>query len=381
MTSRPERTAVLVSSANALQPGGGGVQRCTREYVALAAAAGWTVHPVAYDYDRRPAVRLARLLRPHPYRNLIPPETAARAAAEVRRTGAGWVFLNQVEAGLLARPLAAALAGSAVRVALLSHGADSTDGIHDARMRAGGAAADALADADLLRVGRQLGAELEMHSASDVVFCLSEVDLEIARWLGGRRVVALPRVVVPEPLDWRPVAGRLGTVSTLDHGPNVEGIERTAAALDAAGRADVRLRLVGRPSAAGEALARRFRCLDYLGPLDDAAFAAEAATWCAFLNPIHCFARGSSTKLAVPLAWELPLVTTRAGARGYRWDEALVPIHEDAAAFAAAALRAADPAEAARLRDGVRRLAAGSPRLTDLVSLFNGALDGAPRPA
>jgi hypothetical protein len=177
------------------------------------------------------------------------------------------------------------------------------------------------------------------------------------------------------------VPGRLGTVSTLDHGPNLEGIERTAAAFDATGRPEVRLRLVGRPTTAGEALARRFRCLDYLGPLDDAAFAAEAATWCAFLNPIHCFARGSSTKLAVPLAWELPVVTTRAGARGYRWDESLVPLHEDAAAFAAAALRAADPAEAARLREGVRRLAAGSPRLADLVSLFNGALDGAPRPA
>lgn len=381
MTPPFERTAVFVSSANALQPSGGGVQRCTREYQALAQAAGWTLNTVAFEFDRTPSVRLQRLLRPRPYRNVIPPETVARAVAETRRTGAGWVFLNQVDVGALVRPLAAALAGTGVRIALLSHGADSTDTLHNARLRAGGPRVEALADADLRMVGWQLGAELEMHSASDVVFCLSQVDLEIARWLGGRRVVALPRVVAPQPLDWRPVPGRLGTVSTLDHGPNVEGIELTAAALDAAGRTDVRLRVVGRPAAAGEALARRFRCLDYLGPLDDAALQTEAATWCAFLNPIHCFARGCSTKLAVPLAWELPVVTTRAGARGYRWDEAHVPLHEDAVSFAAAALRVADVAEAARVREGVRRLAAGSPRLADLVELFNRALDGVPRSA
>lgn len=377
MTSRSDRTAILISSANALEPIGGGVQRCSREYVALATEAGWRLHSITYGYDRRPAVRLARLLRPRPYRNLIPPETLHRTIDAVRQHRAGWVFLNQVEAGPLARPLANALAGSRARIALLSHGADSTDGIHRARMRSGSTAANALADAELIRVGRQLGAELEMHTASDVVFCLSEVDREIARWLGGRSVVVLPRVVVPAPLVWRPVAGRLGTVSTLDHEPNVEGIEMTAAALDASGRSDLRLRLVGRPDAQGKALARRFRCIDYRGSLDDAAFAAEAATWCAFLNPIHCFARGSSTKLAVPLAWELPVVTTRAGARGYRWDESLVPLHADPASFAAAAFRAADPAEAARMREGVRRLAAASPRLSDLVTVFNGALDSA----
>ena len=373
-------TAVFVTSANAMEPDGGGVQRCTREYLSLARAAGWTVHPVVYDFDRRPLTRLRRLLAPRPFRNLIPPDTLARTTALVRETGASWVFLNEVEAGPLARPLADILRPSGIRLAILSHGADSTDFIHQARTRATVLGLERIHDKDALKLGRQLAVELEMHSAVDAVFCLSELDREVARWLGAPRVTVIPRAVEPAPLDWKPVAGRLGTVSTLVHAPNVEGIEATAAAIDASGCSDVRFRLVGGPPEAGNKLASRYRCIDYLGPLDEAAFAKEASTWCAFLNPIHCFARGCSTKLAVPLGWQIPIATTRAGARGYVWDESLVPLWDGPEAFAAGALALADPAAAAALRPGVQQLAARSPSIGALVSLFNDTLSFPGRP-
>jgi hypothetical protein len=51
--------------------------------------------------------------------------------------------------------------------------------------------------------------------------------------------------------------------------------------------------------------------------LSDTELRAEAATWSAFLNPIFCQARGCSTKLATALGWEIPIVTTPVGARGY----------------------------------------------------------------
>lgn len=374
MNTPISRTAVFVTSANAMEPDGGGVQRCTREYLSLARAAGWTVHPVVYDFDRRPLTRLRRLLAPRPFQNLIPPDTLARTTACVRDTGAGWVFLNEVEAGPLARPLAEILRPHGVRLAILSHGADSTDFIHQARTRAAARGLERIRDRDALKLGRVLAGELEMHSAVDAVFCLSELDREVARWLGAPRVTVIPRVVDPAPLDWKPVAGRLGTVSTLVHAPNVEGIMATAASIDASGRKDVRFRLVGGPREAGLNLANRYRCIDYLGPLDEAAFATEASTWCAFLNPIHCFARGCSTKLAVPLGWQIPVATTRAGARGYVWDESLVPLWDGPEAFAAGALELADPVAAAALRPGVQQLSARSPSIGDLVSLFNGTL-------
>jgi len=368
------QTAVFVTSANAMEPGGGGVQRCTREYLSLARSAGWTVHPLVYDFDRRPLVRLRRLLMPRPFQNLIPRDTLARTITRARETGASWIFLNEVEAGPLARPLAEILRPSGVRLAILSHGADSTDFIHQARTRAAVRGLDRIHDGDALKLGRQLAVELEMHSAVDAVFCLSELDREVARWLGAPRATVIPRVIDSFPLDWKPVAGRLGTVSTLVHAPNIEGIEATAASIDASGRKDIRFRLVGGPPEAGNNLANRYRCIDYLGPLDDAAFAAEASTWCAFLNPIHCFARGCSTKLAVPLGWQIPIATTRAGARGYVWDESLVPLLDGPEAFAAEALGLADPAVAAILRPGVQQLAARSPAPGTLVSLFNDTL-------
>lgn len=373
MPTFDDRSAVFVSGENAMEPEGGGVQRCTREYVALARAAGWKLTPVIYAIDRRPAVRLRRKLRPAPYRNLLPPEHVARVVAAVRETRARWIFLNQTEAGPFAPPLLQALATEGVKIALLSHGADSTDYLHTIRTRATDAGR-APTRTEARWLGQQLFAEMEHHRACDVVFCLSEVDREIARWLGAPRVHVLPRIVEPAPLDWQPVANRVGTVSTLVHAPNAEGILRLAEELDAA-RAGVRLRLVGSPRSAGEAMARRHPAIEYLGPLSDAEFAREASTWCAFVNPIFCVARGCSTKLAVPLSWHLPVVTTPAGARGYVWDEGLVPLLDTPAQVAAETIRLADLAAARAARERVQALARKSPTLADLAGQFSRQLD------
>jgi hypothetical protein len=76
-------------------------------------------------------------------------------------------------------------------------------------------------------------------------------------------------------------------------------------------------------------LARRHGFVDYLGPLNDDALRAEAATWCCFVNPIFVYSKGCSTKLAVALGWGLPIATTRYGARGYLWDEGAIPLADD----------------------------------------------------
>jgi len=59
----------------------------------------------------------------------------------------------------------------------------------------------------------------------------------------------------------------------------------------------------------------------------------------------------------VPLSWRLPLATTRAGARGYVWDENLVPLAETPADLAQLARQLSDPAQAARQRHAVEALA------------------------
>lgn len=372
MTQLDWRRAVFITADYAVEPQGGGVQRCTREYVAVAEAAGFCLQHVSYTFDRRLTARLRRRLRQRPYQDLIPAEFVASAIERVRAARAGWVFFNQIEAAQLA-PALDHLRADGHRFALLSHGVDSSDQLHTVRLEKPLGADGQPPAREALWLGRQLFAELGQHRCFDVVFCLSETDRLFAQWLGAASVHVLPRLVTPAPLDWQPCGGRIGTVGTLVHAPNREGLDLFCRAL-VEQNSRVRLRLVGRPGEVGRELAARYACIDYLGGLDDQALAAEAATWCAFVNPIFCYPRGCSTKLAVPLGWELPIATTRAGARGYVWDEALVPLAETPAELARLAARLAEPSEAARLREGVRVLAARSPTLSALATMFGGAL-------
>jgi len=358
---------VFVTANYSLQPEGGGVQRCTREYLALLRAAGIALEIEGYSFDQAPLSRLRRKYFARPYRDLLPPNLPERVIRRARATGARWVFINQTEAGPII-PALAPLQAEGVRIVLLSHGPDSSDYLHEARIRAEVEGGGKISRGDAAWLGAQLFAELHHHQPCDLVFCLSVNDQNAERWLGARRVHWLPRTVEAEPLSWAPIADRIGTVGTLDHAPNVEGILEFCRTLEAVSPGSLRLRLVGRPTDAGQRIADRFPFVDYLGGLNDAEFQAEAASWCAFINPIFCYARGASTKLAVPLIWGLPVASTRAGARGFFWDEALVPLADTPAELVQFARQLADPARAALVRDAILGLVARSPRLADVAA-------------
>lgn len=374
MPATPDpKTAIFVTAAVALNPEGGGVQRCTHEYIAVLEAAGFTLHHAAYPFEHRAWVRVMRRLRPRPYRDAVPRGYADVVRREVRARNAGWILLNQSEAAPMAAELAD-LRGQGVRIALLSHGTDSCDYPHVARIRADFGLGPAISARDDRWMGRVVFEEQEQHRNVDAVLCLSENDRQQALWLGAHNVAVLPRVVADRAVDWRPVAGRLGTVATLTHEPNYEGIALLCRALAPRRSADLRLRLVGTPEALGRRLAGEFPFVDYLGGLSDAALADEARTWSAFANPMFCYPRGCSTKLAVPLEWRIPVATTRAGARGYVWDETLIPLAETADELASLCLRLADPAQGAEQRGAVATIAARSPRAADLAAIVRDTL-------
>jgi hypothetical protein len=364
---------IFVTAAYALEPSGGGVQRCTREYLTLLRAAGCDVTLKEYEIDRRPVTRLRRFLVPRPYADLIHPGVAEEVAEAAIQAKADWILFNQTEAGALAPQLRSAKTAG-IRLGLLSHGTDSADFLHNLRITADGIATMVRRNSGALWLGRQLIAEMNFHRHCDLVFCLSETDRQLAQWLGGTCVHVLPRAVESTPLRWQPVAGRIGMVSTLNHGPNLEGLELFCRAIPPSAPAEFRLRLVGRPPEIGRALASRFPFVDYLGGLSDTELAAEACTWCGFANPIFCYPRGSSTKLAVPLSWRLPVVTTRAGARGYEWDESLVPLCETPDDFAAAAIHLANPDQARAAYPAHAALADRSPTISKIAETVRTAL-------
>jgi hypothetical protein len=183
------------------------------------------------------------------------------------------------------------------------------------------------------------------------------------------------------PLEWRPDADRLGFVGTLDHPPTRDGLEQFLAALERFAAPSLHVRVVGGPDASGRSLAGRFRSVCYLGPLDDGALESEASTWSAFVHPLFCFARGCSTKLAIALAWRIPVVTTPAGARGYAWREGVLPTADSPETLARLACDMTDRHAAIRAREEIAAIARSCPTTDEVGQIIERALLGAGREA
>jgi Glycosyl transferases group 1 len=365
---------VLVSHPLALGDAPGGAQICTQEYVRTLRAAGIDLTFAPIDHDGRIAARILRRLVPEPY----PPQWRASAVPDIvssaRRVDARLVFLNLVNLAPLALALKPLLAAH-TRIVLLSHGLESVEFLHTIPF-----------DGDSRRqqseLGKRLLAERRQRLAIDHVFTLTPCEAEIERWLGARDVTALPRTVTKRaPLEWTPDPSRLGFVGTLDHVPNRDGLEQFLTALEQIAPATLHVRVVGGPEASGRSLAGRFRSVRYLGPLGDRALESEASTWSAFVHPLFCFARGCSTKLAIALAWRIPVVTTPAGARGYSWREGVLPTADSPEALARLACDMTDRAAATRARDEIAAIARSCPTTEEVGRIIELALLGASREA
>lgn len=364
--------AAFVSHEVYLNDSPGGAQICTREYLETLTAAGFRIRPTPYRVRHGVARRVKRRLLPDLYAGAIPADLAGRVAASVRESGAKVVFLNQVELAALAGPLRP-LVGPDASIVLLSHGLVSVDYFHALRTRPAGPSRAA----EHAALGRALLDESRYRRDVDGVVTLSDWESEIERWVGARRVLAVPRTIRERPLDWRPVPGRLGYVGTLNHVPNREGLRLFLRSLRAQPGGSVTVRVVGGPADEARALAEAYPGLvEPLGGLPDDALESEAATWSCFLHPMFCYARGCSTKLAVAVGWRLPVVTTRAGIRGYEWRDGTLPLADDPAAFAAEARKYADVAYAAARRVDVERIAASSPTTSEVAARLRAFVDG-----
>lgn len=134
------------------------------------------------------------------------------------------------------------------------------------------------------------------------------------------------------------------------------------------------MRVVGGPPALGQWLAGKYGNVDYLGPLDDAALAVEATTWNVFIHPIFCLPRGCSTKLAIGIAWQIPIVTTAEGRRGYLWDDGTMPEASDADDFVRICRTLLDPAAAKNAQRDIARIAHSSPSVARVADMMRALL-------
>jgi hypothetical protein len=362
--------ALFVSYATHLGRGGGGVQKCSTEYLSALRSAGVSVDVVPVDSDRRLWVRAARRLHTSPFFKPIGRDDLAKIRD--RLADVDILLLNQVA-------LAGALdeigpPGSGPARVLFSHGCEITDMVHTARLRHRLPLEARLRPTPSLALGSVLADEARTRSLVDGVVAISPFDAECEVWLGTKRVIWLPRTVKSVPLDWAPTKGRFGYVGTLNHAPNLEGLVSVLDALVESAVSDISLRIVGGPTHVGRDLARRYPAVAYLGRLENDALRAEAATWTAFLNPIFCLPRGCSTKLATALAWHIPVVTTTQGRRGYVWRNGTVIEANSAKGFVSQMrqLLSADVANEARLQ--TIAVAQSSPAIEEIASTLGAFL-------
>jgi hypothetical protein len=353
---------VLVTSNTSVNGSSGGQQICTSEYRDVLAAAGIELSVVTFDWNRAFLTRVKRRLVDRPYHGVLPGGLCISVAAKVKEENAAFVFLNVADVAPLAIELKSVIPQDC-QVVLLSHGMESVDYLHTARVRG-----DTATRKSELRLGRQLFAELAQRQNIDYVFCLASFEAEIERWLGAKRVEWLPRVKSrAEPLNWRPLGTRLGCVSTLDHPPNREGIELLLDELDTSESGAFEFRIVGGPAKVGHDMAQRHRNVKYLGQVSNSELKREASTWNAFVHPLFCYARGCSTKLATALSWQIPIVTTPEGARGYVWREGNLPMAQSPSALAELALTFLDDSSAAKARADVQQIAETMPSLQEIA--------------
>jgi hypothetical protein len=335
--NRINRKAIFVSHRNSVEGAPGGQQVCTREYRETLRLAGYELMDVLWEHERTISRRLANRLKPSPYNRPWSSGLADCVLDAAGAHGADLIFLNVIDLLPLAPDLKR-LAGSDCKVVMLSHGLASVDEVHTQRILK--TYPHLPMNPSPLRPGDLLRQEAEYLTFCDHVFSLAPFEVEICHWLGAKSNSWVPRAITQDPLDRRPVPGRLGVVGTLDHPPTMEAMWLVLEAMRRHGVGASRVRIVSGSRRQAAFFAERFPFVEDVGSLDDAALREEAATWSAFLHPLFCFARGASTKLATGLSWGVPCITTESGMRGYELPEGAVTCAESAEEFAAKACAA-----------------------------------------
>jgi len=310
------RNGLFLAYTNHLRSGGGGVQKCTHEFIRVLGAAGVELEILAVDPDRRSSTRLLRRFRSSRYWR--PMSRACLCKLRDAMPRFDYVFLNQV--ALVGAIDDFNLGSKAPLLVMLSHGCEITDLLHLARL----AQILPLNTRDIwpskrFALATTLVDEIKGRTQVHGVISISPFDAEMEAWLGSPSTTWIPRIIEPCPLRRAPVCGRFGFVGTLDHPPNLEGLVNVLDSLLERNLHRLAIRVVGGPERQGTWLASKYSSVEYLGPLDDHALQVEAGTWSAFLHPIFCLARGCSTKLATALSWQVPIITTALGRRGYTW--------------------------------------------------------------
>lgn len=364
--------ALFVVRDGDLFAGGGGIPVSVNQYYYLLRAAGFGLNVVNLPYDKKPNHDFRKRLFASPYHNHFPSSVISANLEPFRAQKPRYIFLNTSWLRAAARDVRA-LFPAPCRIVFLSSAVESLDYLHYVRSHGAGSPPWIFALRQF-RLGQRLLDESRFNPYFDHVFCWSPLDREVEQWLGAANVTNLQPRVNSAPVNWQPLYGRFGYVGTFNHPPNKEGLDLFLPIFEQIAPDNARVRLIGSPSELGLEYAKRFRHVEYLGKLTDEDLRTEAQNWNAFIQPLFAYSSGASFKLATVLSWEIPVVTTTSGCRGYEWREGSLTIADEPVALAQLALSLMSPEAATYAQIEVMRVARSVPSRDETVRRIQAAL-------
>lgn len=314
----------------------GGVQLCTAEFISYFLEAGCNLKYFTVNSTKSITKRIKIKLGIDVYEEYDLEKYARPIVDLINENNIKLVVFNLINLSLIVSKIKPELPAD-VKFIALSHGNDSSDYLHIITKHRTPSLKETW------KIGRQIILENKVFSEYlDGVIVINEHEKRINEWLGATNVFFLPRKLENLFIKWKPNGQRIGFVGTLDHLPNLLGLQYLAKALEKKNFKG-ELRIVGGPSVRGKSLQKQYPFITYLGPLDDTELIKEVGSWNLFLNPVFWFSRGASTKLAQAINWGLPIVSTPAGKRGYLIeDHSFVTPDHHPDTFAAFILKALD---------------------------------------
>jgi glycosyltransferase involved in cell wall biosynthesis len=293
----------------------GGVQICSQEFLKIIEATVDELHYFEVSYNRSFIFRLLHRLNLDNYISYHTQHYQQALIALIKEKQLSHVFINKSELIRFSKLIKSEL--PEVKLIIMSHGNDSGDFLGD------------LAGIEprfkgfkkytgILKLGLSLFTESFYRKRYvDLVCTMSEEESAIEKWLGINHPFYIPRLIQKDThIERHPTQNVFGYVGTLNHTPNIVALTQLFEQLKSEDYS-AEIRIVGQPKAVGENLAKQYQFVKYLGPLSDEDLFEEVKNWAFFINPIFNYSRGASMKLAKAIEWEIPIITTIAGRRGY----------------------------------------------------------------
>ncbi len=299
----------------------GGVQLCTQEYLQVIQE----IADKVVLFEVKPAITIAykalRRLNLENYSAYQPSHYRSQIQELIIQEKISHVFMNQCALIRFSKIIKEIKEVPPPKVIILSHGNESGDLLGDL-------SSDMprykrlLKWAGIFRLGLHLYTESWYRRRFiDLVCTMSKEEESIEKWLGINRPFLFNRIIQQNPApDRNPHPNCFGYVGTLDHSPNINAIKQICACLSKVS-GKFTLHIVGQPSHIGKKLENTYPFIKYKGALSNHDLRKEVSQWAYFINPIFYYSRGASMKLSKAIEWEIPVISTIAGKRGYSWRE------------------------------------------------------------